>query len=250
LNIVVDVACKFDIFNAEYVDKLFKFVIVELPVKEFIIFNNVVDVAFKLLMDNVELVDKLFKLVNKKPVSLPNWFVLLNNVVDVAFNLLIDSIELVDKNTELKAPETALFSLKIIQDIANGNEVFIKKVVRTFIDQMQVSLNEMQVAITNNDFDLLYLGNLNDNHGELIVDNIYKANDNQQLFGTHCYLVNNKNIDKIIDSTKIIDYAIDAKIHILSKKKELNVLVVYPVIATQGGSTYSSIRDVPYSTHN
>ena len=34
-----------DIFNAEYVDKLFKFVIVELPVKEFIIFNNVVDVA-------------------------------------------------------------------------------------------------------------------------------------------------------------------------------------------------------------
>ncbi len=43
LNIVVDVACKFDIFNAEYVDKLFKFVIVELPVKEFIIFNNVVD---------------------------------------------------------------------------------------------------------------------------------------------------------------------------------------------------------------
>ena len=122
LKIVVDVACKFDIFNAEYVDKLFKFVIVELPVKEFIIFNNVVDVAlillidnvelvdklFKLLnilvdvvlvllIDNIELVDKLFKLVNKKPVSLPNWFILLNNVVDVAFNLLIDNIELVDK---------------------------------------------------------------------------------------------------------------------------------------------------------
>jgi len=104
LNIVVDVACKFDIFNAEYVDKLFKFVIVELPVKEFIIFNNVVDVAlillidnvelvdklFKLLnivvdvlllllIDNIELVDKLFKLVNNKPVSIPNWFILLNN---------------------------------------------------------------------------------------------------------------------------------------------------------------------------
>ena len=55
LKIVVDVVCKFDIFNAEYVDKLFKFVIVELPVKEFIIFNNVVDVALILLIDNVRL---------------------------------------------------------------------------------------------------------------------------------------------------------------------------------------------------
>jgi GR25 family glycosyltransferase involved in LPS biosynthesis len=111
-------------------------------------------------------------------------------------------------------------------------------------------LKDLIRKLRNYNFDFLYLGNLNDNHGELIVDNIYKANDNQELFGTHCYLVNNKNIDKILDSTKIIDNAIDAKIHYLSKKNELNVLVVYPVIATQGGSTYSSIRDVPYSTHN
>jgi hypothetical protein len=83
LNIVVDVACKFDIFNDEYVDKLFKFVIVELPVKAFIIFNNVVDVEFKLFIDNIVDVDKVFKL--------------LNIVVLVAFKLFIDNIEDVDK---------------------------------------------------------------------------------------------------------------------------------------------------------
>jgi hypothetical protein len=33
LNIVVDIACKFGIFNAEYVDKLFKFVLVAYPDK-------------------------------------------------------------------------------------------------------------------------------------------------------------------------------------------------------------------------
>ncbi len=33
--------------NDEYVDKLFKFDIVVLPVEEFIIFNNVVDEEFK-----------------------------------------------------------------------------------------------------------------------------------------------------------------------------------------------------------
>ena len=94
LNIVVDVACKFDIFNAEYVDKLFKFVIVELPVKEFIIFNNVVDVALILLIDNVELVDKLL-IDNVELVD--NEFKLLKIVVDVVLILLIDNIEFVDK---------------------------------------------------------------------------------------------------------------------------------------------------------
>ncbi len=41
----------------------FKFDIVELPIKQLIIFNNVVDVACKSLIDNVELVDKLFNLI-------------------------------------------------------------------------------------------------------------------------------------------------------------------------------------------
>ncbi len=47
----MDVICKFDIFNAEYVDKLFKFVIVELPVSAFIKFNNVDDVEFKIFLE-------------------------------------------------------------------------------------------------------------------------------------------------------------------------------------------------------
>ncbi len=45
LNIVVDVACKFVIFNLEYVDIEFK------------LLNIDVDVLFELLTDNVELLD-------------------------------------------------------------------------------------------------------------------------------------------------------------------------------------------------
>jgi len=79
------------------------------------------------------------------------------NLVQTIAKWIGINVELVEKSTEFKAQETALFSLKMIRDIANGNEAFVKKVIRTFIDQMKVSLNEMQVAITNNDFDLLYL---------------------------------------------------------------------------------------------
>jgi len=108
-----------------------------------------------------------------------------------------------------------------------------------FMDVLKDSINKLR----NYDYDFFYLGNLENNRGELIVDNIYKANDNEELYGTHCYLVNNKNIDKIINSTKFIASPIDNTIHDLSKKKILNVLVMYPVIATQSGSSYSTIRD-------
>jgi hypothetical protein len=63
--ITVDVAFKLLIDNIELADKLFKFVIVELPVIEFIIFNNVFEVAFKLLIDNIDDVDKLITFVFK-----------------------------------------------------------------------------------------------------------------------------------------------------------------------------------------
>uniref|UniRef100_A0A6C0D4X5 Glycosyl transferase family 25 domain-containing protein n=1 Tax=viral metagenome TaxID=1070528 RepID=A0A6C0D4X5_9ZZZZ len=109
-----------------------------------------------------------------------------------------------------------------------------------FMDILKESLSKLR----NYDFDLLYLGNHNNNHGELVVDNIYKTNNNEHLIGTHCYVVNNKNIDKIIASTKFIDSPIDIKIDYLCKKNEIIVLVIYPIIANQGGSTYSSIQDL------
>ncbi len=83
LNIVVDVACKFDIFNDENDEKFFKLVIVELPVNEFIIFNNVVDVTFKLLIDHIDDYDKLF--------------IILKILFDALFKLLIDNTEFVNK---------------------------------------------------------------------------------------------------------------------------------------------------------
>ena len=120
LNIDVDVACKFDIFNDEYDDKWFKFVIVELPVNEFIIFNNVVDVAFKLLIDKVDDDDKLFKL--------------LKILVDVLFKLLIDNIELVDRLLKLlKIVVDVLFKL-LIDNIEFVDKLF-KLVISAYPDK-------------------------------------------------------------------------------------------------------------------
>jgi hypothetical protein len=100
----------------------------------------------------------------------------------------------------------------------------------------------------NTKFDMLFLGNHINNHGEKLIDNIYKVDNNEMLIGTHCYLVDNKHIDKIINATQFIDCAIDLKLDKLCKSNKLDIYVVYPVLADQGGSDYSSIRDMSIET--
>jgi hypothetical protein len=106
--------------------------------------------------------------------------------------------------------------------------------------------------ISNLDIFINHTKVLNDVSIEDLVDEVTTfeeldipiSNNNVYLTETHCYVVNNKNIDKIIASSKFIDSPIDTKIDYLCKKNEINVLVIYPIIANQGGSTYSSIQDL------
>ncbi len=145
-------ACKFDIFNDEYVDELFKFVIVELPINEFIIFYNVVDVVFKLLIDNVELVDKLFKLLNMVVdvvliLLIDNvefvdiLFTLLNIVVEVALILLIDNVELVDKLFKLlKMVVEVVLKLLRFEFIVNTDKSDVVISPTTFNEEVMVLL--------------------------------------------------------------------------------------------------------------
>lgn len=109
-------------------------------------------------------------------------------------------------------------------------------------------MNDVKKAInvTKGDFDILFLGNHNSNHGELYSDNIYYVNKEETLIGTYCYIVNNKKIEKIIKETENIDTAIDIKLNNLSKGK-LNILVIYPTIVSQGAET-SNIRDMTIET--
>jgi GR25 family glycosyltransferase involved in LPS biosynthesis len=70
------------------------------------------------------------------------------------------------------------------------------------------------------------------NNGENIIDNIYYTTGIS--WQTHAYVINNKNINKIIEKTKYIDNLIDVKIFKNGNKKELNVIRLYPEIVLQG----------------
>jgi GR25 family glycosyltransferase involved in LPS biosynthesis len=91
------------------------------------------------------------------------------------------------------------------------------------------------------DFDILYLGNLDGNHGERVKGDVYRVNPNKYLTGTHAYVVKNENAWKI---TSKLGYkkAIDLELMDLIKSKRINGLVVWPSIVSQNSKLMSSIR--------
>ena len=93
------------------------------------------------------------------------------------------------------------------------------------------------------DFDFLYLGSNQINYGENIIDKLYYVNPKQNLYGTHAYVINNKNIDKIIDNIKIIKNPIDVIIQDLSKNHIFNTVIMYPYIVIQNKSFKSTVNN-------
>jgi len=101
----------------------------------------------------------------------------------------------------------------------------------------------------NIDFDILYLGNHNSNHGKRIIDNVYDVDNSSPLIGTHAMLFNNKNINNVIDNIQFMDAPIDHKLFGLSENNKIKILVVYPIMVSQGGSETSDIRNMNIETY-
>lgn len=89
---------------------------------------------------------------------------------------------------------------------------------------------------TNIDFDILVLGIAGGN-GETVNADISYVNPNS--FGSYGYLINNKNIDKIINEMKYIDKTVDVKIFKNGHEKKLIVMRMKDPIVLHGnyGST-------------
>jgi GR25 family glycosyltransferase involved in LPS biosynthesis len=104
--------------------------------------------------------------------------------------------------------------------------------VDNLIDRINNSIDKLNKA--NIDFDIMYLGNhpWNESHGNNIIDDLYKVGNNEGLGGTHSYVINNKNIDKIIQEFSIIDRQIDMNIQHLANEGKINVIKTYPYYVT------------------
>jgi GR25 family glycosyltransferase involved in LPS biosynthesis len=161
---------------------------------------------------------------------------------NIMYDAEISINSLFDNNTQIKKREIGCYlsHYYLYNKIVNDNTYSI-----IFEDDFDIrtesliekcntilaTLKELQL-----EFDIIFLGNhdYQHNHGTLIKDNIYKLGNNEELHGTQGYIVNNKNIHKIIQYTKNITQPIDKKIQTLSDHKKLNVFAIYPYYVGQG----------------
>jgi len=154
------------------------------------------------------------------------------------------------RNEKLKMTEIGCYlsHLNIYKKIKKDNKKGYTIIFEDdFVIKSDNLLHEIKkiISVLNNkniDFDMIFLGNLQDNHGKNIQDNIYYLDNTVSLSGTHAYIVNNKNINRIIEKIKKITNPIDTKIQKLSYKKIINSILIYPNLVVQNSNIKTTIR--------
>ena len=108
-----------------------------------------------------------------------------------------------------------------------------------FEDDVELCPNFQNILInlinTMPDFDLIFLGSINNAKGDKFKDNIYKING--RCYGAHAMLINNKYAQKIYEKICVVDSEgdIDLRYSDLSSAGELNGYIINPSIAKQSG---------------
>lgn len=182
-------------------------------------------------------------------IKLNNHIQIFNAVVGNDVNL--DNLSIYEKNLinnfdyiykgEIGCYLSHLMLIKSLLNINTGYTVIFEDDFKIIDNNLDQKINNILSSI-DIDFDILYLGNLNNNHSSLYKNNIYYINPEQPLWGTHGYLINNKNIKKIYNSLLNMDKAIDNKIKENFDNKILNGLVIYPILVNQNEIFNSTIR--------
>lgn len=141
----------------------------------------------------------------------------------------------------------------IIKQIVDNklNNTNINDYTVIFEDDVQFSSRiDLHGAITNvindmrskkQDFDIIYLGSLNENHGRNVINNIYRLDDTVGCFGTHSLLINNANIEKIYRANCNIIHAVDNQYYFNIVNNILNGFVICPSICSQTSDLPSNI---------
>lgn len=90
------------------------------------------------------------------------------------------------------------------------------------------------------EFDILYLGLNNENRNKRITDTIYTIDKKKPIQGTHAYVVNNKNINKIYESILTPIGPIDYQYEISIKKDTINAVIFFPYLCIQDRKSFHS----------
>jgi len=95
----------------------------------------------------------------------------------------------------------------------------------------------------NKDWDIIFLGNLSNNHAKPFDKNIYYLDGRIACFGTHALLINNKNLEKIYLQNCFVRNEIDSHYKKLIDNNKLIGFVIYPPLCYQNDNLNSNINE-------
>jgi len=200
--------------------------------------------------ERVSNIEKLQKILNRNITLFKGYYTKQNSILKED---IICFLKNHDKNLEMKqisfwkSGEIGCYLSHhiIIKNIMNSysndytvifeDDVVFKDTLHEDIKKIINNLNGLCV-----EWDIIYLGNITNNHKEQIIDNIYTVDENNVCTGTHALLVNNKNAEKIYKSNCNIVHAIDFQYKINIDNKHLNGFVIYPQLCFQQNDVYAS----------
>jgi GR25 family glycosyltransferase involved in LPS biosynthesis len=195
-------------------------------------------------------IDNITKILNKNITLFKGYYTKQNSILKED---IICFLKNHDKNLEMK--EISFWKPGEIGCYLS-HHIIIKNIMKTSSDDYTVifeddvvfkdTLHEDIEKIINNlnglcvEWDIIYLGNITNNHKEKIIDNIYTIDENNVCTGTHALLINNKNAEKIYKNNCNIVHAIDFQYKINIDNKHLNGFVIYPQLCFQQNDVYAS----------
>jgi GR25 family glycosyltransferase involved in LPS biosynthesis len=117
-----------------------------------------------------------------------------------------------------------------------------------FEDDLTINVNDLDEKINNilNNIDInvdfIFLGTQSRYFGKCYKNNLFYIHERAKIWGFQGYIINNKNITKILNNIQNITCEIDIKIFSLIKQKKLFGLFVNPSYINQNIALESNIR--------
>lgn len=91
------------------------------------------------------------------------------------------------------------------------------------------------------DFDIIFLGDdITNNFSEKYIDEIYYIDKTRPLWGTHGYIINNKNINKFYQHFNYFNTPTDTLIKNLINDNKINGFIINPSIVVQNHKSFPS----------
>ena len=210
-------------------------------------------------LEHIERFNNIQKIIKylKYPIQLVEGIYL--NSFDLIKENQLDFMKKFDSNIEFK--NSFKFKLKgqigcylshhlLIKKLLNSEKNSMNEYTIIFEDDVKWDIKDLHSSILNIinsinsvDWDIVFLGNLTNNHGKVFKNNIYYLDPRIPCFGTHALLINNKSLEKIYKQNCIIRNEIDIQYKILIDGNKLNGFVIFPPLCFQNDKLKSNIKE-------